>query len=81
MEIVDPQDSSLAEQARVLRCKCKPIIHSGALVVHAGGPYCVEDLHRVVRHQDDLVTITNGDDTYVVDINTLTLYDTGWWQS
>ena len=81
MEIVDPQDSSLAEQARVLRCKCKPVIHSGALVAHNGGPYCVEGLYCVVRHQEDWVTITNGDDTYVVDIDTLTLYDTGWWQS
>ena len=81
MEIVDPQDPSLAEQARVLRCKCKPVIHSGALVVHNGGPYCIEGLYRVVRHKDDWVTITDGDDTHVVDIDTLTLYDTGWWQS
>lgn len=75
MEIVDPQDSSLAEQARVLRCKCKPVIHSGALVINAGG------LYRVVQHREDDVTITDGDDTYVVDIDTLALYDTGWWQS
>ena len=81
MEIVDPQDSSLAEQARVLRCKCKPVIHSGALVAHNGGPYCIGALYCVVRHQDDWVTITDGDDTHVVDIDTLTLYDTGWWQS
>ena len=75
MEIVGPQDSSLAEQARVLRCMGKPVIHSGAIVVSGAGMY------RILRHADSLVTITDGDGVYVVDIDTLALYDTGWWQS
>lgn len=79
MEIVDQQDSSLAEQARVLRCKCKPVVHAGAIVAHYGGPYCLGGLYCVLRHHEGWVTISDGDDTYVVEAETLDLYDTGWW--